>query len=87
MIIYARKQNSQKEGDKMIINMKALFKLLKETFNNNQSEMARALGVQRTHLNKVLRNNGKGAGTTICGAILKYCDKNNLDAHDYIFFI
>lgn len=70
----------------MIINMKALLRLLKEVFNNNQSEMARVLGVQRTHLNKVFRSNGNGAGAVICGAIIKYCQKNNLDANDYIFF-
>lgn len=70
----------------MIINMKALLKLLKETFDGNQSEMARVLGVQRTHLNKVFRNNGKGAGAVICGAIIKYCQKNNLNVNDYIFF-
>ena len=76
----------EKRGDKMIINMKALFKLLRDVFNDNQSEMARVLGIQRTHLNKVLRSNGKGAGATICGAIIKYCNKNNLDVNDYIFF-
>lgn len=70
----------------MIINMKALLRLLKEKFGDNQSEMARVFGVQRTHLNKVLRSNGKGAGTTICGAIIKYCKKNDLDVNDYIFF-
>lgn len=70
----------------MIINMKALLKLLKEAFDGNQSEMARVLGVQRTHLNKVFRNNGKGAGAVICGAIIKYCQKNKLDVNDYIFF-
>lgn len=70
----------------MIINMKALLRLLKEKFNDNQSEMARIFGVQRTHLNKVFRSNGKGAGATICGAIIKYCNKNNLDVNDYIFF-
>jgi len=70
----------------MIVNMKALLRLLEENFKGNQSEMARVFGVQRTHLNKVLRSNGKGAGTTICGAIIKYCNKNNLDVNDYIFF-
>lgn len=70
----------------MIVNMKALFRLLKEVFNNNQSEMARVLGIQRTHLNKIFKNNGKGAGATVCGAIIKYCNKNNLDVNDYIFF-
>lgn len=70
----------------MIVNMKALFRLLKEVFNNNQSEMARVLGIQRTHLNKIFKNNGKGAGATVCGALIKYCNKNNLDVNDYIFF-
>lgn len=70
----------------MIVNMKALFRLLKEVFNNNQSEMARVLGIQRTHLNKVFRSNGKGAGATFCGAIIKYCNQNNLDVNDYLFF-
>lgn len=70
----------------MIINMKALLKLLKDVFNNNQSEMARTFGVERSHLNKVLRSNGKSAGTTICGAIIKYCNQNNLNTEDYIFF-
>lgn len=70
----------------MIINIKALLQLLKRDFNGNQSEMARVFGVERSHLNKVLRSNGKGAGTIICGAIIKYCKKNNLNVEDYIFF-
>lgn len=80
------KIHDKERGDKMILNIRALLRLLKEAFDNNQSEMARVLGVQRTHLNKVLRSNGKGAGATICGAIIKYCNKNNLDVNDYIFF-
>ena len=70
----------------MIINMKALLKLLKEVFDNNQTEMAKAFGVERSHLNKVLRCNGKGAGATMCGAIIKYCNRNDLNVDDYIFF-
>lgn len=70
----------------MIINMKNLLKLLKDVFDNNQTEMARTFGVERSHLNKVLRSNGKGAGATMCGAIIKYCNRNNLNVDDYIFF-
>ncbi|MBQ3413964.1 MAG: hypothetical protein IJH39_01150 [Clostridia bacterium] len=70
----------------MILNMKSLLRLLKEVFNNNQTEMAKAFGVERSHLNKVLRSNGKGAGATMCGAIIKYCNRNNLNVDDYIFF-
>lgn len=69
----------------MMPNMKALNKLLRIEFDNNQSEMARVFGVERTHLNKVFKSNGRGAGTTICGAIIKYCNQNNLKLEDYIF--
>ncbi len=69
----------------MTPNMKALNELLKTEFNSNQSEMARTFGVERTHLNKVFRSNGKGAGANICGAIMKYCTENNLKIEDYIF--
>ena len=68
----------------MKLNLEALKELLKVQFNNNQSEMARILEVERTHLNKVFNNNGKGAGTIICGAIIKYCNKNNLNYKTYI---
>lgn len=70
----------------MLINMKAFLKLLKDVFNNNQSEMARVLGIERSHLNKVFSSNGKGAGIVVFGAIIKYCQKNSLDMNDYIFF-
>lgn len=69
----------------MIPNIKALLELLKTHFNNNQSEMARAFKVERTHLNKMFKCNGKGAGAVICGAIIKYCNDNNLDYTKYIF--
>lgn len=74
-----------KGSDKMKLNMKALRKLLKTQFNNNQSEMARAFEIERTHLNKIFKNNGKGAGATIYGAIMKYCNNNDLDYKIYIF--
>ncbi len=70
----------------MTPNIKALIQLLETQFDNNQSEMARAFQVERTHLNKIFNNNGKGAGATICGAIIKYCNNNNLDYKKYIFF-
>lgn len=74
-----------KGSENMTPNIEALLQLLKTKFNNNQSEMARMLKIERTHLNKMLNNNGKGAGATICGAIIKYCNENNLDYRRYIF--
>ena len=69
----------------MIPNIESLNELLNEKFDNNQSEMARVLKVERTHLNKVFNNEGKGAGAMIYGAIIKYCNDNNLDYKKYIF--
>lgn len=70
----------------MKVNIEELNKLLKKTFKNNQTLFAHELGIDRTHVNKVLKNNGKGAGTLFCGAIIKYCNDNELDYQKYIFF-
>lgn len=69
----------------MEVNIEALEQLLKEKFNGNQTAFAESMGLERTHVNKVFRNNGKGAGAIFCGAIIKYCNNNNLDYEKYIF--
>lgn len=71
----------------MEINIKELEKLLKKEFNNNQTLFAQKMGINRTHVNKVFKNKGKGAGATFCGAIIKYCNDNNLDYKKYIIFL
>ncbi len=71
----------------MEINIEALSNLLKEKFNNNQTVFAQEVGIDRTHVNKVFKNNGKGAGAMFCGAIIKYCNENNLNYKDYIIFL
>ncbi len=71
----------------MEINMGAFNTLLREKFNNNQSEMARELGISKYQLNIILKNNGGHAGKKVLGAIIKYCDKNNYNFRDYIFLI
>ena len=71
----------------MEINMKEFLKLLEERFDNNQSRMARVLQISRYQLSNILKNNGRGAGKKIIGAIIKYCDTNELDFHKYIFLI
>ncbi len=65
--------------------MGAFNTLLREKFNNNQSEMAKILNISRYQLNMVLNHNGKNAGKKIIGAIIKYCDENNYNFRDYIF--
>ena len=69
----------------MVINTKALIQLLNERFEGNQSKMARVLGIDKHHLNKVINGNGKGAGKKIIGSIIKYCDTNELNFRNYIF--
>ncbi len=69
----------------MEVNIEALEKLLKDKFNGNQTAFAEATGLERTHVNKVFKNKGKGAGAIFCGAIIKYCNENKLDYQKYIF--
>lgn len=69
----------------MKVNIKALEELLQKKFGGNQTAFAEATGLDRTHVNKVFRNKGKGAGSIFCGAIIKYCNENNLDYKNYIF--
>lgn len=69
----------------MEINIEELEQLLEEKFNGNQTAFAEAMGLERTHVNKVFKNKGKGAGAMFCGAIIKYCNSNNLDYQKYIF--
>lgn len=70
----------------MKVNIEELKELIKSEFNGSQRAFSRALDIDRTHLNKVLKNKGKGAGLKFCGAIMKYCNKNNKDYQRYIFF-
>lgn len=70
----------------MEINIEKLKELLRKEFNDNQTLFAETLGIERTHVNKVLKSNGKGAGAGFCGAIIKYCNENKLNYEEYIFF-
>lgn len=69
----------------MEINIEKFIKLLEDRFENNQAKMARVLGISRYQLNTIIKSNGKCAGKKIIGAIIKYCDINELDFHNYIF--
>lgn len=69
----------------MEINMGALYTLLMERFNNNQAEMAKALGINRHQLNMIIKRNGKNAGKKVMGAIIKFCDDNKYNFRNYIF--
>lgn len=69
----------------MGVNIEALEELLENEFNGNQTLFSEKTGIERTHVNKVFKNKGKGAGAVFCGGIIKYCNNNKLDYHKYIF--
>ena len=69
----------------MEANIIELEKLLNERFKGNQTDFAKAMGLERTHVNKVFKSKGKGAGAVFCGAVIKYCNNNNLNYQNYIF--
>lgn len=69
----------------MKINIVALQELLQERFNGNQTLFAEEIGIERSHVNKVFKNEGQGAGAMFCGAIIKFCNNNGLDYQKYIF--
>ncbi len=69
----------------MEINMEEFVKLLEHRFDNNQAKMARVLGISKYQLNMILNHGGKNAGKKVIGAIIKYCDTNEIDFHSYIF--
>ena len=69
----------------MEINMEEFVQLLEERFGGNQAKMARIFGISKYQLNAVIKQNGKGAGKKILGALIKYCDINEIDFHRYIF--
>lgn len=68
----------------MEINMEEFEKLLNERFEGNQAKMARIMGFSKEQLNSIFKTNGKNAGKKIMGAIIKYCDTNEIDFHKYI---
>ena len=68
----------------MEVNISKLEELLKDKFYGNKSLMAKVMGIEVSHINKVLNNQGNGAGAKFCGAIIKYCEDNNLNYKEYI---
>lgn len=60
-----------------------LFELMQTQFYGRNNRLAVALEVDPSHLHRVI-NDGIGGGKKISGAIIKFCNKNDLDFTDYI---
>jgi hypothetical protein len=66
-------------------NIEKIKKLVGEKFNGNKSAFAREIGVDRAQISKILKS-GNCAGAQFFGGLIMYCEKENLEFKDYIFF-
>ncbi|GKU79341.1 hypothetical protein [Paenibacillus sp. L3-i20] len=67
----------------MNINIDRLWKLMEEVADGKYRVLARMLGVQHSHLHKVL-NAGSKAGPVMLGKLHTYCEENGLSFEEFI---
>jgi hypothetical protein len=67
----------------MKLNIANVYSLMQDRFNGNYNAFARTLGVDPSHIHRVLVD-GVGGGNKIIGAIIKYCKGNGIDYNTYI---
>ncbi|ERK29974.1 hypothetical protein [Clostridium intestinale] len=65
-------------------NIAAIQGLINLRFNGNKSSFAKAIGIERSHVSKVI-STGACAGATFFGALMEYCKKEGLNFEDFIF--
>lgn len=58
--------------------------LVDKQFGGNKSAFAQTIGIERSQISRILKD-GTGAGAMFFGALMDYCDKNDLQFKDYIF--
>jgi hypothetical protein len=64
-------------------NLPELKRLVTERFYGNRSAFARALGVDRGQISKILNDDG-GSGALFFGGLLAFCEREHLFFKDYI---
>lgn len=69
----------------MRVNIVNLNKLIKERFRGNKTFFAEILEIDRCYLNQILNGKINNNSSKVCNAIIKFCERNNLDYKDYIF--
>lgn len=67
----------------MQANVKNIERLVQKNFNGNRAQFAKALGVERSQVSMLL-NHGNAVGAKFYGALIYYCEANNLNFKDYI---
>lgn len=58
--------------------------LVDKQFGGNKSAFGQTIGIERSQISRILKD-GTGAGAMFFGALMDYCDKNDLQFKDYIF--
>lgn len=69
----------------MKVNIANLNKLIEEKYRGNKTFFAEIAEIDRSYLNQMLNNKVSNNSPKICNAIIRYCEKNNLNYKDYIF--
>jgi hypothetical protein len=64
-------------------NLPELKRLVADRFYGNKSAFARALGVDRGQISKILNDDG-GSGALFFGGLLAFCEREHLYFKDYI---
>lgn len=65
-------------------NIERLQQLVDRKFNGNKSAFAQSIGIERSHVSRILKD-GSGAGAMFFGGLMEYCEKEGLIFKDYIF--
>lgn len=69
----------------MQVKIKNLKKLIDEKYRGNKSFFADEAQIDRSYLSQLLNGSISSNSPKMCNAIIRYCEKNNLDFKDYIF--
>ena len=83
---FVKKINKQKVGENMEVNIENLKKLIEKNFENNKTKFAETIGISREYISKLLNGKEDKTSAKICNAIILYCESNNLNYREYIFF-
>ena len=70
----------------MQVNILELQTLIDSEFCGSQKAFSNVLNIDRTYLNKIIKNDGKGAGIKFYEAVMNYCSENNKDHKRYFLF-
>ena len=69
----------------MIICKEKVLELMNIYAEGNYHKFARILGIDVGYLHKTLNIEKRKGGRLLIGAIIKFCEKNNLDFKEYFF--